>query len=235
MDPLSPSLHVGARVTIGGLKGELASALNGSVGILSRYDLDSERWEVDTEKAGFKKIRSINLLPCQLSDDQAHHCLPTLLHPRQVRRRAKACRFGNVCWRPNCHFSHGDEADRCQRWARFWSSDNSVPSGPKDDRAPVLATVATLQEDLASHAAQVDVGVQKIADLQHQLIDVSSRLDALQLVTPEMPSSEREALFAKFSQKGVTHWKNRSLVSYTIILQCQNESGKFFSKGLMHV
>ena len=54
--------------------------------------------------------------------------------------------------------------------------------------------MVTLQEDLASHAAQVDVGVQKMVDLKHQLIDVSSRLDALQLVvTPEMPSSEREA------------------------------------------
>jgi hypothetical protein len=32
----------------------------------------------------------------------------------------KLCRFGQHCWRPNCHFGHEDECSRASRWAKEW-------------------------------------------------------------------------------------------------------------------
>ena len=121
------SPHRLAHVAIYGLKGDLSGKLNGTTGIVRNLDSGSGRWEVDTETLGFKKLKPCNLLfltsaklqttsPATSAEPPPPQPLGTIDH----LRTAKLCRFGDRCWRPNCHFKHAHENKRSAKWMSFW-------------------------------------------------------------------------------------------------------------------
>ena len=38
----------------------------------------------------------------------------------EVCKHRRMCRYGDRCWRPNCHFAHRCERSRAERWAKAW-------------------------------------------------------------------------------------------------------------------
>eukprot|EP00933_Yihiella_yeosuensis_P025322 TRINITY_DN19670_c0_g1_i1.p1 TRINITY_DN19670_c0_g1~~TRINITY_DN19670_c0_g1_i1.p1 ORF type:complete len:733 (+),score=151.90 TRINITY_DN19670_c0_g1_i1:196-2199(+) len=63
----SKQMKPGGRVRLTGLKA--AAALNGSTGILEKFDSSSERWEVKLEAGDIKAIRPDNLIPLEDEED----------------------------------------------------------------------------------------------------------------------------------------------------------------------
>ena len=164
------SLREGGRVVICGLHGNLAASLNGSTGLLKRFDNSCGRWEVDTATAGFKKVKPVNLLPLNDQQMPGEDNIAVVPHPLTIRRRSKLCRFGLTCWRPDCHFVHGNEEQRCDAWARLWAQEPISASSASEIAVSLKDSlshdIAKLKADSFKHEAQLTSSVRDLEELK---------------------------------------------------------------------
>ena len=173
------SLFSGAKVQVHGLIN--APHLNGAQGKLHGFDADSGRWQVETKGSGYKKIKPENLALQPLSDSHSSACSS----PRTLDRRCRKscmCRYGNMCWRPNCHFAHQDNAKRCEQWASFWSQEgvgvqqkhDSGMSVDSSSQAKVISSppatdLAKLMSDVSELDKKLSASIQELSDLREQV------------------------------------------------------------------
>ena len=56
--------------------------------------------------------------------------------------KSKLCKYGNACWRPDCHFSHNDEENRCRNLLELWQKKAvalDLTAAPNDTAVPATA------------------------------------------------------------------------------------------------
>ena len=164
----SSSLRKGSRVAIFGLQGESSAALNGALGNVHAFDGQSCRWQVDIDCHGFKKVKDANLVA--LRENVRKPPVGSVMQkPMTIQRKTKLCRFGEACWRPNCHFAHEDERQRCTKLASLWDPD------VLDDCQPRLASkqldndIVKLKTDISRHEAQINSSLRDLEELKDSL------------------------------------------------------------------
>ena len=114
--PAAATFDVGQSVKIVGLASR--ADLNGSVGVLTTFDTEKDRWGVQLE--GDKRclaVKTSNLL--QVSGSLSN----TSLRGGMRGRSNLLCRYGQSCWRPCCIFRHENETARAKEFLNFWTSD----------------------------------------------------------------------------------------------------------------
>ena len=214
---LSSSLCAGLRVVLRGLQGPLADKLNGSEGVLRNLDKQSGRWVVNIDGIGHKKIKSENVIPLKTSGadtsgTQFHH-----LSPRSHVRRM--CRFGNSCWRPNCHFCHADEEGRRQRWACFWTEPRSQLDQPinavteqTDEKLqigtaslPSVNNITARVDEIENRLKEALAGIEARAEKQMKKLDTFydekfQEIEDMSYASDGIKSSQIECDFDQFTQ-----------------------------------
>ena len=171
------SLREGGRVVICGLHGNLAASLNGSTGLLKRFDNSCGRWEVDTATAGFKKVKPVNLLPLNDQQMPGEDNIAVVPHPLTIRRRSKLCRFGQTCWRPDCHFVHGNEEQRCDAWARLWAQEPISASSASETAVSLKDSLPRLQADLSSHKARLETQSAQLLQFKGEVAELQAKCE----------------------------------------------------------
>ena len=93
-------IQKGSAVVLVGLQ---ETKLNGVQGIVVKHCSDSKRWAVQIGERCIA-VKAQNLVVAK------------------ELQRSKMCRYGERCWRPDCHFSHPCEESRANKWANHWQS-----------------------------------------------------------------------------------------------------------------
>ena len=121
--PLSP----GASVVIAALC--KSPELNGKTGLLGGYDADTQRWQVDVQGIGWRKIKENNSV--------------RVASGRTGSKRL--CWYGQACYKPDCWFQHGDNRTRCEHFLASWQqTGHPLVTDPGYNNRPRLEFFARL-------------------------------------------------------------------------------------------
>ena len=164
----SSLLRKGSRVAIFGLQGESSAALNGALGNVHAFDDQSCRWQVDIDCHGFKKVKEANLVA--LRENVRKPPVGSVMQkPMTIQRKTKLCRFGEACWRPNCHFAHEDERQRCTKLASLWDPDVLDDCQPPPASKQLDNDIVKLKTDISRHEAQINSSLRDLEELKDSL------------------------------------------------------------------
>ena len=146
---------------------ELRPELNGAMGLLTKFDTQTKRWGVDLEDgSGAKSLKENNLMA--VSDDDVFVRSAKLPRPR----RRTLCRYGQKCWRPECHFVHTNEHSRAAHWRQHWQSLCSSADASESNSTGLPPTGEAIQDLVAQLKVQDDkikTSCQDIADVKLSL------------------------------------------------------------------
>ena len=166
LDGASRAMRVGMRVELRALQSK--PHLNGQRGRIVSYEAEKQRWGVKVDSVEqTMSLKTVNL--CALGSGKSGSGTKRL------------CRYGEKCYRPDCHFHHVDATGRCKHFADAWQDllrrcadvETSVDT-PPSSHINLGSVITTLREDLACQKEQL---TKSCADIQMLQSDLKLRND----------------------------------------------------------